>query len=87
MNCHILLIFLNLIAFLLFGLDKYLAIHNKHRIKEKFLIISAVMFGAIGAIVGMYTFHHKTKKAKFYITVPLLLLFQIATITILYAIN
>jgi len=59
----------NLIAFALYGIDKSFAIRNKRRIPEKTLIASAV-FGAPGALLGMLTFHHKTRKPKFFLTVP-----------------
>lgn len=67
---------LNLCSFLMFGLDKRRAIKNKRRISEKTLILSAVLFGAIGACLGMYVFHHKTRKAKFFITVPTMVVLQ-----------
>ena len=65
---------LNLFSFLLYGLDKWKAKHDRYRISESFLIISAMFFSSYGAILGMYTFHHKTRKIKFLICIPLLLL-------------
>ena len=81
----VLLISLNIVALLLFGLDKLFAVKSRFRIKEKWLLTSAVFFGALGALIAMYTFHHKTRKPKFYITIPLLTIFQF--IIILHAAN
>ena len=54
------LIFMNLLAFLLMGLDKSKARRNQWRIPEKTLFLSAILGGSIGAIVGMQVFRHKT---------------------------
>ena len=67
----------NLIAFILYGIDKRRAIKDKWRIPEKTLLLAALFGGAPGALWGMILFHHKTKKAKFFITVPVLFVFQI----------
>lgn len=78
------LIFINLTSFLLMGIDKYKAIHHKWRISEKTLFISALLFGSIGALLGMYTFRHKTKHAKFVYGMPAILIVQIILVIFLY---
>ena len=65
-------------------IDKRKAKYGKWRIKEYTLMMVALIGGSIGAIVGMYTFHHKTKKAKFYIGFPVILVLQILLIINLY---
>ena len=70
----------NTLAFAAFGLDKAFAVKNRWRIKESTLLILAFL-GGFGALCGMYFFHHKTKKPKFYITVPL---FAVGNIAFLY---
>lgn len=70
----------NIIAFIVYGVDKHKARNDSMRISEKTLLILAVLFGAIGAWLGMTTWHHKTKKPKFYITVPVLAILQAALI-------
>ena len=67
----------NVITFLLYGVDKWKARKGKRRIPEKTLLALAFVGGAAGALVSMYFFHHKTKKAKFYLLVPLFLILQI----------
>ena len=72
------LIFINLLAFLLMGLDKAKARRHKWRIPEKTLFLSAIIGGSIGAILGMQVFRHKTKHASFRIGMPCILLVQLA---------
>ena len=78
------LLAVNILAFVLFGVDKQKARRNKWRIPEKTLILSAVIGGSVGAIVGtilgMRFFHHKTRKARFAIGVPVILLVQIGVV-------
>lgn len=50
----------NLLSFLLFGLDKLLAVRRKRRIPEATLLTLSVLCGSIGAMLGMLIFHHKT---------------------------
>ena len=70
---------INLVVFAMYGIDKYKAIHDQWRIPEATLLLAAV-FGPIGALIGMRGFHHKTKKPKFYITVPLILIAEILAV-------
>ncbi|MGN0256124.1 MAG: DUF1294 domain-containing protein [Chordicoccus sp.] len=58
---------------MLYGVDKYKAIRHKWRITEATLIAAAFFGGAPGALLGMLFFHHKTRKWKFRILVPLAL--------------
>lgn len=76
------LLIINIISFLMYGIDKICAINKKRRISETTLILSALLGGPLGALIGMYFFHHKTKKIKFKIIIPLLLI-----IWIIYYIN
>lgn len=68
---------INVIAFFLYGLDKWKAVHHRWRIPENTLILAALIGGSIGALLGMYAFHHKTRHKKFVIGVPVILLLQI----------
>ena len=74
------LVIINLIAFLLMAMDKSRARKHQWRIPEKTLFLSAILGGSIGAIAGMYTFHHKTKHWYFVIGMPAILIVQIALI-------
>ena len=68
---------LNLVSFLLSGLDKWKAKHGRWRIPESTLLLSAALGGSTGAFLGMKMFHHKTRKAKFYLGVPALWIIQV----------
>ena len=60
----------------MFGIDKYKAIHQAYRISEKALFMIALFGGAYGAYVAMYLFHHKTRKLKFKLGVPVIVLLE-----------
>lgn len=61
----------NIIAFILYGLDKKYAREGRWRIPEKTLLGIAMIGGAAGAWIGMQTFRHKTKHMSFRALVPL----------------
>lgn len=67
-------------SFILFAVDKMLAVKGIRRISEKALILSAVCFGAVGVLTGMLLFHHKTRKPRFSILIPVLVAVQIGCI-------
>ncbi len=75
-NIVIYLIIINLIAFLSMFIDKRKAKWGRWRIPENTLFLYAILGGTIGSIIGMYTFRHKTKKTKFKIGMPVLLVLQ-----------
>ena len=79
-NLIIYLIIINIIAFLAMLVDKKKAEKNRWRIKESTLLILALIGGSIGAIAGMYVFHHKTQKPRFYIGIPIIIILQILLI-------
>ena len=72
------LLLINAAAYLLMLADKVKARKNRWRIPERTLIGSAVLGGSIGALLGMYTFRHKTRHLKFTLGVPAILIAQIA---------
>lgn len=61
------LISINLIGFFLIFVDKQKAIHNRWRLAENLLLFIAFIGGTFGTLIGMYLFHHKTKKVKFWL--------------------
>ena len=68
----------NLLGFALMGMDKRRAKKEAWRISEKALFLTALFGGSVGAILGMWTFHHKTKHWYFVVGMPLILLLQLA---------
>lgn len=78
---HIALIYLtviNVVTFLLYGIDKFKAQRSRWRIPESVLLGLAVVGGSVGAWLGMMVWHHKTQHKKFKYGIPLILALQIA---------
>lgn len=73
----------NILLCALMGTDKLLAKLQKRRIPEKALFAFAILGGALGGMVGMYSFHHKTLHKSFAIGFPLLTIVQIAAVAYL----
>ena len=78
--CIYYLIGVNILTFLLYGIDKRKARKGNWRIPEASLIGLAVGGGSIGALLGMYLFRHKTQHKKFTIGIPVILLLQAAAV-------
>ena len=72
------LVLTNLAAFLLMGIDKRRAVRDVWRIPEKTLLTACGLFAAAGGLIGMHVFHHKTRKMKFSVGVPVMLVVQAA---------
>ena len=79
-NVIICLIIINIIGFLAMFIDKRKAIKGAWRIPEKTLFLFTLLGGGIGTIAGMYIFRHKTKKLKFTVGFPVILITEIALI-------
>jgi uncharacterized membrane protein YsdA (DUF1294 family) len=78
------LLTLNLLTFIIYGIDKFKAKKAKWRNPESTLLLLAVFGGSIGAWLGLQVWRHKTQHKKFYIGIPMILTLQvIATIYIL----
>lgn len=76
-NIIIYLIVINLMAFCAMWWDKRRAQKGEWRISEAGLFTLVLLGGGIGGIAGMYIFRHKTKKLKFTIGFPTILLTEI----------
>ena len=72
------LLLINALAFLLMLADKRKAQKKKWRIPEVTLMTAAALGGSLGALLGMYTFRHKTRHIKFTLGVPLFLITHLA---------
>lgn len=73
-------ILINIIGFLMMGIDKWKAKKQAFRIPEATLFTIAIIGGSIGSILGMFTFHHKTRHWYFLYGMPAILILQIALI-------
>lgn len=67
------IVFINLVALVVMGIDKRRSIKHEWRISEKCLFTLAIIGGAIGIYFGMYAFSHKTKHLSFKLGIPLLI--------------
>ena len=72
------LIVINIVTFLVYGIDKWKAKQGRWRISEATLLMLAVIGGTIGALLGMQVWCHKTMHKKFKYGLLLILLAQIA---------
>lgn len=76
------LILINVVAFLVFGLDKWKAKRKAkneavRRVPEKALFLLAILGGSVGALLGMRVFHHKTLHKRFRYGLPAILILQL----------
>ena len=78
------LLAINVVTFIVYGIDKYKAKKAKWRIPEATLLLLAVLGGSIGAWMGMKVWHHKTMHKKFKYGIPAILLIQIALMAYLH---
>lgn len=73
------LLSVNILTYVVFKLDKEKAKQGAHRISEQTLLLLSFLGGSIGALAGMFGKEkHKTKKWRFLIGIPLMLLFQVS---------
>lgn len=82
-NILIYLVAINLITFITMYIDKKKAKWGEWRIKESTLFTLVFLGGGIGGIAGMYLFRHKTKKTRFVIGFPLILITEVICAIIL----
>lgn len=75
---------INLVAILAIAIDKSAARSGDARVKESSLLIVAAIGGGIGMYIAMKLFHHKTRKNKFKVGVPAIVLTEIALVSIIY---
>lgn len=78
---------INVITFLIYGIDKWKAKKQKWRISESTLLILAVIGGSVGAWIGMKTWHHKSLHKKFKYGIPFILTLQLALMIYLHVMN
>lgn len=71
---------INIISFILMGIDKRAAKNNMYRIPEKVFFTISIFLGSLGTYIGMYKFRHKTKHLSFKILIPILLIINIICI-------
>ena len=74
------LLLINAAGLVIMCLDKLFAKKGVRRVPERTLLLIAFLGGSLGSLLGMLLAHHKTRKPKFYLLVPLFLALQIAAV-------
>ena len=75
---YVYLVLINLAALVLMAEDKRRAKRRLWRIRERTLFALALLGGSVGAFLGMYLFHHKTRHWYFRYGIPAILVVQLA---------
>ena len=78
------LVLINVITFIVYGIDKLKAKKGRWRIPESTLLLLAIIGGSIGAWYGVKVWHHKTLHKKFTYGIPLILAVQLVLFFIYY---
>lgn len=76
----LILLAVSALTFLVYGLDKHAAKTNSWRTPERRLLLFGLAGGALGGLLGMCVFHHKTRKFYFWLVNLLGLAWQIAAL-------
>ena len=63
--------------------DKRASRRGQWRIPESHLLFLALLGGALGEWIAMYTVRHKIRKARFVLLIPLMAVLQIAGVILL----
>ena len=79
------LLVINLVGFIIMGVDKKRAVRGAWRISEASLFTVALLGGALGCILGMNHFRHKTKHWYFKYGMPVIFIVQVCLLIYLYS--
>lgn len=71
------LVIINFLGFIIMGIDKLKAKRGSRRVPENTLFMFTILGGGVGTILGIYIFRHKTKKKKFTVGMPIILILEI----------
>lgn len=75
----------NVLTFIVYGVDKGKARRGRWRVPEATLLGLAALGGSVGAWLAMQLFRHKTQKKKFRDGVPILFVLQV--LAVVYFVN
>ena len=73
---------MNVLTFVVFGLDKWKARRGRWRVPEATLLALAALGGSVGAWLAMQLFRHKTQKKKFRYGVPVMFVLQLVVVVL-----
>ena len=77
------LVAINVVTFVVYGLDKWKARRGRWRIPEAALLWLAVLGGSPAALLAMWLFRHKTKHLRFQIIVPVCMVIQLLALCLI----
>ncbi|MBI5530024.1 MAG: DUF1294 domain-containing protein [Candidatus Doudnabacteria bacterium] len=83
---YLALAIINVAAFIMVGIDKRKSVNDSERLPEVNFFLMSAAFGSLGIFLGMYFFHHKTRKAYFPLGVGFLLIQQVVLLWLVYKI-
>lgn len=75
-------VIISVVAVIITCYDKHCAIRDKWRVKERTLLIVSALGGGIAMYVTMQLIRHKTKKLKFMLGIPLIVIAEIFLIAL-----
>lgn len=81
------LVIINLLAFFSCMIDKRRAKKRRYRISEHTLLFLSAIGGALGMLLAMRRFRHKTLHKKFTVLVPIFLILQLIAIWLFLLLN
>lgn len=79
---YIYLALISLIAVIITVFDKVRAIHHGWRVRESTLLVTAALGGSAAMLLTMLLIHHKTRKLKFMLGIPAIIILQAAVIIV-----
>lgn len=71
---------MSVVLLVMMKVDKERARRNQYRISERTLWVMALLGGAVGGVIGMQLFRHKTKHLSFRFGFPLLALLDVSVL-------
>lgn len=74
------MIVINLVSIIVTAYDKYAAIKGFRRIRERTLLLLSFFFGSFSMYITMLIIRHKTRKPKFMISIPIMMIAQIVAL-------
>ncbi|MBE6780947.1 MAG: DUF1294 domain-containing protein [Ruminococcaceae bacterium] len=78
------LIIVSAISAIAVTIDKIAARNGSRRISEKSLMVLSVIGGGVAMYITMRIIHHKTRKNKFMVGIPVIVMLQLALTAIIY---
>ncbi len=73
---------INVYGFTLVAVDKNRAIKRKWRIPEQRIFLICWLGATVGVYLGLLIFHHKTRRTKFMLGIPLIFIFEILCVVV-----